>query len=393
MAKKIYAGQSFLWQWLFTFWVLYCLICPFHIELYAAWETGYTHRKQFTVQGTNLDANVTHFPLCMNLTDADVDDNCDDDGSGSWDLMWTQSDGTTDLDIDWEDYAESGGNALIKAWVSQATWVLNADGSTTGYMYYENAGAGDPGTSIGVWDANSIAIWHLNESGDGTADEFVDSSGNAHHGQGGAGTAAYTPTQTGSGTDDVIYFAEIIFTGAHTFSYWMYADDFAAIMTLWGERTGVTTSRIQLLDADTVYYRANGNGKTFDPGVTFTSAMEHIAVVRDGSNIVTVYRNGVAGGTTGTRAGDMEISELGRTSGAAGGEAFSGILDEARLADTNRSAAWIKFEYYNANEADCELTWGSEESASVSFIPKIIIITGGYVLPGFIFAWGRRKKK
>jgi hypothetical protein len=38
------------------------------------------------------------------------------------------------------------------------------------------------------------------------------------------------------------------------------------------------------------------------------------------------------------------------------------ILDEARVSKVARTAAWIKFEYWNLQSADHELTWGDIES-------------------------------
>jgi hypothetical protein len=45
---------------------------------------------------------------------------------------------------------------------------------------------------------------------------------------------------------------------------------------------------------------------------------------------------------------------------------FQGYIDEVRISSTARTAAWLKFTYYNINEADQELTWGDEEAASGS---------------------------
>ncbi len=44
----------------------------------------------------------------------------------------------------------------------------------------------------GVWDANYQAVWHLDEGGNGTFNEFADSTTNANHGQGGDGVASDT---------------------------------------------------------------------------------------------------------------------------------------------------------------------------------------------------------
>jgi len=46
---------------------------------------------------------------------------------------------------------------------------------------------------------------------------------------------------------------------------------------------------------------------------------------------------------------------------------WDGIIDEVRISSIARTAAWIKFEYYNMAEADNELTWWMEEYCSVEF--------------------------
>ena len=42
------------------------------------------------------------------------------------------------------------------------------------------------------------------------------------------------------------------------------------------------------------------------------------------------------------------------------------MIDEVRVSDVARSAAWIKFEYYNIAEADNEQSYGSEEGMWLS---------------------------
>ncbi|MDD5624034.1 MAG: Ig-like domain-containing protein, partial [Candidatus Peribacteraceae bacterium] len=48
------------------------------------------------------------------------------------------------------------------------------------------------------------------------------------------------------------------------------------------------------------------------------------------------------------------------------GAAFTGSIDEVRLSTTARSAAWIKFEYYNMGAADNELVWGDTTASTFS---------------------------
>ena len=62
------------------------------------------------------------------------------------------------------------------------------------YLYYGNSIVTSPTENpTGVWDASYQGVWHLDESGNGTFDEFADSTTNANDGQGGEGVADETP--------------------------------------------------------------------------------------------------------------------------------------------------------------------------------------------------------
>ena len=406
MAKKIYAGQSFLWQWLFIFWVLYCLICPFRVELYAAWETGYTHRKLVTVQHANLDSDLTHFPLFFMRVDAEIDDNCDDDGAGSWDIIFTESDGTSDLDIDWCSYAEAGGNATIIAFVSQAGWVLDNDAvpaATTFYCYYENAGAGDPGTSEGVWDANYLARWSMDEA----PASVVDSTSNSEDVTSTAGDPAALAGKILNGVDFDLDDTLIIANGAqsmlgatHTISFWYDETDSMDEWDEWmGTEVGGSSERWLMANypASDVSMYWDGGGTLLEPssGDIVDGDIHHVVIdwTTGSPGTAHIYIDGELKDSSDNNRSLSDMTGLdfylGHSSANKGCE---GILDEVRISDSIRGTDWAKFEYANINEADAELTWGAEESQS-SYIPRVIIITGGYVLPGFTLIIFRRKKR
>ena len=54
------------------------------------------------------------------------------------------------------------------------------------------------------------------------------------------------------------------------------------------------------------------------------------------------------------------------------GDELDGKMDEVRVSNTERTAAWAGFEYHNMYESDNELTWDSQESG---FTPTVTIIT------------------
>lgn len=366
---------------------------------FSAWLSGYGYRKKITIQGTLLDGNVTHFPLLIYIVDADIDDHCDDDGTGSWDIMFTQSDGSTELDIDWLDYSEAGGNATIICYVSDAGWGIESDGSTYIYLYYGNAAAGDPGTRAGVYDANYVAIYHLDESGNGTNDEFVDSTGTGNDGTGGgqsgAGDGNATPDQvTGKihkGNDWVLGNSDRIGIGsdtsiddlgACTFSFWIEPDD-----DTWGRIFGKLRTSIGQNDTNNQLYLKVEHATTAlitisNNALIPIDTMTHVAITWDGSTAsanVIFYQNGavhgnaseqdgVGGRTTDAGSNALLGSKYDESSN------FDGTLDEFRISDSVRAVAWIKFSHANMNEGDNELSWEAEEAAPSGFIPRVIII-------------------
>lgn len=367
--------------------ILACLL--FLSSIVHAWLAGYGFRKQFTVQGANLDSNQTHFPIVLILVDSDVDDECDDDGDRSFDIRFTQSDDSV-LDVDWIDYSEAGGNATIICMFSDAGWTINANGTTTGYMYYGNAAAGDPATDAGVWDANFKGVWHLIEDGDGTPDEFADSSGTGNHGKGGAGEV---PTQVNGeiykaqdfdGTDDWIDAGTdpSLDIDQPTTITAVVERQASQHQTIWAtNKTGDsgwgtngyhfrvnTDNKLQILKA--------GVGSLGEStGTLNQDTSYHVAVTYDTDGSWVFYINGSSSGNgLSDNTFDHDIHSIGRKS-TEEAEDFNGLIEELRIASSIRSADWIDFAYHNIYEGDNELTWGAEQAADGDgFIPKVIII-------------------
>ena len=211
----------------------------------------------------------------------------------SYDIIFKTS-GGTQLDHEVEYWSATTGKLI--AWVRIPTLDYNDD--TVIYMYYGNSAiTSSQEDAAGVWDSNYVAVWHLKESGDGTADEYTDSTSYGNHGQGGGGTSGYVPGQW-AGTE--------IINGAQDFD----------------------------------------------------GTDDYIACVYDGSNAI-IYRNGTSvhsPGLTGSLGSSTQNVEIGQTDD----DNFMGPLDEVRISKIARSQCWLQTEYNNQSSPSTFYSIGSE---------------------------------
>ncbi|MCI0854579.1 MAG: DUF2341 domain-containing protein, partial [Chloroflexi bacterium] len=151
----------------------------------VAWlNASWAYRKQIIIQSSQVDTNLTNFPVYVDMADlgSDFFANVKSDGG---DIRITNSDGTTELArevVEINTGAETG-EIHFKA------DSLSSSGDTSFYIYYGNSGASDyavtdPYGRNAVWSNGYAAVWHLEEetSGTGTANLYVDSTGNGNDG-------------------------------------------------------------------------------------------------------------------------------------------------------------------------------------------------------------------
>lgn len=159
----------------------------------TSWDLpGWAGRKSLTVLADEVEENLSDFPVLVTLNDADVKKKANADGS---DIRFIDKDGNQ-LEFEMASYQIVAGKAVAQFWVKVP--VLDSSAGTSIFMYY-----GNPSASVIPaleWDGSGYrAIWHLSETGDGTSNEFEDSSGNNNHGTGGAGVAAKVPAKDSTG--------------------------------------------------------------------------------------------------------------------------------------------------------------------------------------------------
>lgn len=149
----------------------------------------FAYRKSITINAAQVRGNLSNFPVLVNLTDADLKGKTRADG---FDIVFTASDGKTQLAHEIEQF--EGAVGRLVAWVKTPT--LSASANTVLYMYYGYPALTSPTQNpTQVWDANFAGVWHLAESGNGTPNEYRDSSPYSNNGRGGQGNPLYGPSR------------------------------------------------------------------------------------------------------------------------------------------------------------------------------------------------------
>jgi len=377
-------------------------------ELYGHLDpflSGWDLRIQFDVSSANIDAALTHFPLLLTLStstgtnSADVSAVFDEVGANSKKIAVTTSDETTQIYAEIEKWATSTEQAWI--WVSATGTVISNSATTTFYLYYDNDHAdnttyiGTPGatTSQSVWDSNFRGVWHLGETGDGTAQEYKDSTSNNNDGQGGAGDGAKTPTlrafQMGDGQDFESSASQYInipdsnsldIAASLTLETWVWIDTNSAVMDFIGKdrypnELLIINDEIEFIieggacDGSLYYYDTSATNLV-------ASTTYYFAAVYATTPSLVVYVDSAsqAGGATGSQTTVCVTAVDMRIGSRANDTSFvKGIMDEVRVSATNRSASWVKATYHSGNNN--LISWGSEEIPTVPSVtvPEIIM--------------------
>jgi len=141
------------------------------------WEAGYIYRKQitFTADTAKIPSTQTNFPVVISLTDSDlkiVANGGHVQNTNGYDIKFTASDGSTDLDYEIEKYNGANGEYVAHIRVPSL--------ATSGiiYMYYDNSSITANPSTTSTWDSNFKMIQHLQE----TSGTHYDSTVNANNG-------------------------------------------------------------------------------------------------------------------------------------------------------------------------------------------------------------------
>lgn len=325
-------------------------------------DPAWAYRKPISISASNVAGPLTNFPVLISHNDSDLRVRALASGD---DLVFTSSDGTTRLAHEIESYS----NGLVAAWVKVP--YLATSSNTVLYLYYGNAATTNPPSPSSVWDANYNAVWHLKESGNGSAREYKDSTAKARHSRGRGGIPVATPGKIGdgqsfNGTSDYIEGESTIgITGnsPRTVSFWVKLTSASgSAIAGWG-----TANDNDSFVAGTYanYWALAGINLGNDwLGIApaSTGIWQHHTIVHNGST-VRWYLNGteIGNGFNHNYATADSKVLLGTTTYWGTTFFLKGLLDEVRISNLARSTNWIHTEYANQNSPATFYTVGAEE--------------------------------
>ncbi len=347
----------------------------------AGWYgSSWSDRKPITINASQVSggSNLSNFPVLISLaSDSSLSSTAQANG---YDIVFTDSTGTTKLNHEIESYTASSGQLV--AWVQVPT--LSASANTTIYMYYGNPSALNQQNPNGVWDSNYKAVFHFSN---GTALSTNDSTSNDDNATAGSGVSAIAGEIAGAAslngtTTGALSLSQALNSSTFTLEAWVYATELDAAengQPFFYQGTGSG-------DLGTVCgaYGSNGSNATgvffyVGGGGVLSSAQNvwpinqwvHVVCVSN-SLALTIYINGVASVTgTGSGSPSTNPSYVGKWYGFTNAARYlDGRVDEERVSNTARSAGWIATEYNNQSSPSSFFSVGGQQtSGGGSMVP------------------------
>ncbi|UCC81740.1 MAG: DUF2341 domain-containing protein [Gemmatimonadota bacterium] len=333
------------------------------------YDPDWGYRKKITIDNTMVAGDLTNFPVLLDFTDTDLRDKARNDG---WDILFTEDNGTTKLDHDFEDYDGSTGAIIV--WVE----VTNLSGSvdTDIYMYYGYATVpSNQENETGTWGNGYEAVYHLhnNSFADATGNHTATNSGSANA----TGIAGDGRNFLRSEDDYIDTGWNPSLTGDFSFEGWFRALGQSGSGDVWGveDRGGGDNSEIRLAIRDTdannsadgynLEIKADAAGDISDegplPGDPDDGNWHHIALVREGStgrlyydgSYITLNDSLTTSGTAGFPVSLLMGAQWDTDGGGppAVRNRLNGDLDETRVSTVLRTGDYFATQVANVNNS------------------------------------------
>lgn len=379
-----------------------------------AFPSGWNRKVKITIDKDKVPATQTDFTFPV-TEDILPDEIFDADGpcpakNGGGDIRFSSdSQGNIQLAREVRVFVTDNDPANGKAeiWVKVPT--LSSVSNTDIWCWYCNPGATEPLPSDtygreNAWPSEYKAVWHLEEDGDGTTDEYLDSTSNDNDGTGGGGNPLYPPVrdeangkiraaQSFNGTSQKIYVdhdSSLNITNNITFNTWVNPSGGAGTYSRVLMKGTFTNRPFLIGKQDTkfgfAYYDTGASLHLWESTATWASLFPstvwaHIAIsftYGTGSSInVRINDASIAGSwTTGSGnvavATSSDIVRIGTSYFTTEGEWWSGLIDETWVLNATKDSNWMTTVYNSQDDPSTFASAGTPEDA-LTFFTKIYI--------------------
>jgi hypothetical protein len=344
------------------------------------WLSDWDKRVKITLDHNDVDSALSDFPVLVCLNNFSSGRNSEDvsfvfdelqSDSNRKKIAFTTSDGTTQCYVE----IERWDSANEQAWVWVKAPSINNVSDTELYLYYDMDHVdnidyvGDPNSTAAekVWGSSFRAVHHMEED---PAGNITDSTNNQYdmNAVGGMSSSNLVDANIGKGVsfdggDDAYTGQGSITLTQFTFSGWINGSSFSSwrtIATVGEQRDLCLNTGVLTLWADDTEY---------DFGSSLpTGAWHHVAVTYDGTTL-RGYINGSDTGDSYTPGLSSYTGTLQIARSLASYDYFNGVLDEIRISNQSRSAAWLKASYESGRDDFLDL--GTEETATYDYVLRV----------------------
>jgi hypothetical protein len=358
------------------------------------WNNEWTCRKKITINHSLVVADLTNFPVLIDVTDSDLANKAQDDGD---DIAFADENGNK---LNHEIESFNGTSGKLTAWICIP--FLSSTTDTVLYMYYGNPNAENQQNPAGVWISDYRMVQHLNEASGTHYDSTAYGNNGTYYGtQQNAegkidGADGFRGNLGANGGDyiDCGNDTSLNINQAITVSAWIKPNDqtqWNHICTKGNGEWDVDANRVYQLSIqpnETIDFIINSNrDKKAITSITVPIGQWSYVVGTYDRNYIIIYINGVERARSAftepiqNNSVNLRIASRVKGTGNTGPPAytFDGLIDEVRIAATARSQAWLQTEYNNQNDPSSFYTFGIEEtlSATVFVNPSSIVVYVG----------------
>jgi len=332
------------------------------------WDERWLFRKPLVIDHTKVIANLTNFPVLIDLTDADLAAKAEEDGS---DIAFTDYNGNK---LDHEIELFNGTTGDLVAWVKVP--ILSTGTNMTIYLYYGSSASGGENASA-VWDSNFLAVHHLSETSGTHYDSTAkNNDGTAFGGVNQDAAGKINGADYFDGVDDYVRLSQVFSSETQfTIEAWFYSDGTMPnpqyIVSQWSETivngTAVDSgAHLNIYQNSTLQLLVN-QART---GVSVSLGTWYYAVgTFDGSTAKLYLNNRAPVSFAANLTWPMENMYIGDRSDHQ--RRFHGIIDEVRVSNIPRSAEWIMTCYNNQFNPSSFYNVLGEEQISLPEAPVV----------------------